>query len=332
MSSRTRRPGLTLADGIKATLADLLEEDERVVLMGEDIGRVGGVFRITAGLLDRYGADRVIDSPLSEAGLVGVAIGRALAGAHPIVEIQFDGFVLPALNQIIGHLAKMPARLDGQGTLPVTVRVPFGGRIHAAEFHSESPEALFAHSPDLAVVAASRAETVSGLLRSVVEAREPAIFLEPKREYRRRRIETDAVVTDVDHRRCAVVRDGTDVTLVAYGPTVSLATEAADQLAEDGISCQVVDLVSLAPLDTERIFDLVASTGRVTVISEAVRRCSIASEVVSQIAEHAFADLKAPPAVVSSPNHPPPPPIREAAYFPSTDAVCDAVRRQIDAK
>jgi len=302
--------------------------DESVLLLGEDIGRLGGVFRVTRGLRDRFGAGRVVDTPLSEAGIVGWAIGEALAGMRPIVEIQFDGFVLPALNQIIGHLAKMPSRLGYQTELPVVVRLPFGGRIRAAEFHSESPETLFAHSPELTVVAASRPETAGALLKSVVAAGQPTIFLEPKREYYRTRVEHSAIKAAVNHRICELVREGTDATLFAYGPTVSLALEAAAQLEGQGISCLVVDLVSIAPLDIESIGNFARRTGRVTALTEGVERCSIASEVVSLVSRMAFESLVAPPVVIASPNRPPPPPNFEDEYFPSVARVCEAIVRQ----
>jgi len=323
-----RAEGLTLGEALNRALSHIMQADDTVLLMGEDVGRLGGVFRITRGLYDRFGAERVIDTPLSEAGVVGMAIGVALAGMRPIVEIQFDGFVLPALNQIIGHMAKMPSRLNYQTPLPVTVRLPFGGRIRATEFHSESPEALFAHSPELSVVAASRVETAGALLRSVVAAGQPTIFMEPKREYYRTRVDASIVVNEVDHRKCALVRDGTDATIFAYGPCVSLAIEAAVQLQSQGIKCAVVDLVSLAPLDVDGICAFARETGRVVAITEAVERCSIASEVVSLISRTEFHSLVAQPVVLASPNRPPPPPAFEEEYFPSATKICNAIVRQ----
>ena len=323
-----RPAGVTLADTLNHALKEILAADRTVLLMGEDVGRLGGVFRITKGLQEQFGADRVFDTPLSEGGVVGLAIGQALAGMRPIVEIQFDGFVLPALNQIIGHMAKMPTRLNHDTPLPVIVRLPFGGRIKATEFHSESPEALFVHSPELTVVAASRPETAGALLRSVVAAGNPTIFMEPKREYYRNRVDPALLVASLDHRRCEVVRTGTDVTLFTYGPTVSLGIEAAAHVLKQGINCAVVDLVSLAPLDVEGICSLARQTKRVIAISEAVERCSVASEVVSLIARNAFDSLEVAPSVVASPNRPPPPPAFEADYFPSVGRVCEAILRQ----
>jgi 2-oxoisovalerate dehydrogenase E1 component beta subunit len=293
--------------------------------MGEDVGRLGGVFRITRGLQSKYGDLRVMDTPASEAALVGVAIGMALAGLRPVVEIQFDGFVFPAMNQIYCHLARYMAR--GKTDLPVVIRVPVGGRFQAAELHAENPEAYFVHTPELRVVAASDVATAGALLRAAIRSPAPCIYLEPKRLYRTERIPADAQIEDVDMCRARLVAEGSDATIITYGPSVTLAKAAAAALAEQGHAIGVLDLVSLAPLDVETILDVARSTGRVVALTESVQRCSVASEVVALVASEAFADLRCAPIVVASPNLPAPPAAYHDQFFPSLAQVVEAVRR-----
>ncbi len=322
----TARPGgVNLGDAITKGLDDALAEDPRTVVFGEDVGKLGGVFRITRGLQERYGSDRVFDTPLGEAGIAGVAVGMALNGFRPIIEIQFDGFIYPALNQLFGHVAKFPARISEQGAMPIVVRIPFGGRIRGAEFHSESPEAYFCHTPDLRVVAASNAETARSLLLSAIRSDEPYIFLEPKRLYRRGRISSDMEVNGIDPTQARVVREGDDVLLIAWGPSVALALEAAAKLEAEGTQACVLDLVSLAPLDESAILAAAKRLRRVVIVSEEIQRCSLASEVAARVATGAFSALQSPVRVVAAPNRPIPAASREQAYFPSCDDVVSAV-------
>lgn len=323
----TSRPaGFNLGDAITNALDDALTEDPRTIVFGEDVGQLGGVFRITRGLQQRHGPDRVFDTPLGEAGIAGVAVGMALNGLRPVIEIQFDGFILPALNQLFGHLAKFPARIAEPGAMPVVVRVPVGGRIRAAEFHSESPEAYFCHTPDLRVIAASTAETARSLLLAAIRSDEPCIFLEPKRLYRRGRVAPETELADVDFSRARTLRDGEDVLLIAWGPSVPLAIEAAEALAAEGKEACVLDLVSLAPLDEVAIVEAAARIGRAVIVSEEIQRCSLASEVAALVACGAFADLRAPVRIVAAPNRPIPAASREHSYFPSLDDVLAAVK------
>jgi pyruvate dehydrogenase E1 component beta subunit len=317
--------GITLADAIGGALNQAMAEDSRVVVMGEDVGRLGGVFRITKGLYDRYGADRVIDTPLSEAGIVGAAIGMALNGIKPVVEIQFDGFIFPALNQICTHLARYVTRgkLDG---LPVVIRIPVGGRFHAAELHAENPEAYFAHTPGLSVVALSSVHTAGHVLLSVLRSNKPYIVLEPKRLYRTERIDPAAADSTGAMDRARIAADGSDATVITYGPSVQMAVAASRRLGSEGIGLRVVDLVSLSPIDEGAIIDSVQATGRVLVLTEANRSCSVASEVISIIATKAFRDLKTAPKLISSPHLPPPPAAFQDDYFPKEDDVMAAVR------
>jgi len=320
------RTGSTMADGIQRALDQALHEDPRALVMGEDVGRLGGVFRITAGLYDKYGADRVIDSPLAEAGLVGTGIGLALNGFRPIIEIQFDGFIFPALNQICTHVARMPLRMHDRALLPMTIRLPTGGRIRASELHSESPETYFAHSPDLRVVSASTPDTARALLLAAIRSDEPFVFLEPKRLYRRYRVEPEDEVAEVDPGRARLLRDGGDALLVVYGPMVDIALQAADTMADEGVQVAVLDLVSLAPIDTRTLLEQAARSGRVVVAAESIRRCSISSEVVSLLAVEGFGSLKCAPRLLTSPNRPYPPAHEEDEHLPSVQDITNALR------
>lgn len=320
------RSGLTIADGLQTALDTALTEDPTTMIMGEDVGVLGGVFRITSGLRDKHGADRVVDTPLAEAGLVGTGVGLALNGMRPIIEIQFDGFIFPALNQICTHVARMGMRMSDPSIMPMTIRMPVGGRIRASELHSESPETYFAHTPDLRVIAASTPDTAGALLLEAIRSDEPCIFLEPKRLYRRDRVEPEHVVTDVDISKARRTREGDDALVISYGPMLDIATAAAEQLSErDGIEVGVLDLVSLAPLDQDTILTEAARSGRVVVAGEGIRRCSISSEVVSLLATEGFGALKAAPRLVTAPNRPCPPAHAEDEFLPHTADVVSAL-------
>lgn len=325
-ATTARARTVTLAAALNTGLRRAMEDDPRVLVMGEDVGRLGGVFRITAGLLDQFGDDRVLDSPLAEAGLVGTAVGMAMAGYRPIVEIQFDGFIFPALNQICCHVARMPQRLGG-ADLPIVIRVPIGGRIGATELHADSPEAYFVHTPDLRVIAASDPATATALLLDAIRDPRPCIFLEPKRMYHRWRVAADEVIDHIAPDRARLVRPGSDVLLVSYGPAMDLALDAAAAVAPD-IDVAVLDLVSLAPLDVDSVAgQLKATAGRLVVVTESIRRCSIASELVSRLATDYWQVLDIAPIVLSAPDRPYPPASFEYEYIPTAEAIVAALRK-----
>jgi pyruvate dehydrogenase E1 component beta subunit len=323
---RTTRTGFTMADALHRALDDALTEDPTAMIIGEDVGLLGGVFRLTDGLQAKHGAERVVDSPLAEAGLVGTGVGLALNGMRPIIEIQFDGFIFPALNQINTHVARIPARLNDKNAMPMTIRMPVGGRIRATELHSESPETFFAHSPDLNVLAASTPDTARALLLAAIRSDEPYIFLEPKRLYRRGRIEPEAEIAEVDPTKARLLRDGGDALLIVYGPMVDIALQAAEALAAENIQVAVLDLVSLAPLDEATVLEQAARSGRVVMAAESIRRCSIASDVVALIATEGFASLKTAPRQLNSPNRPYPPAHEEDQHLPGVEDIITALR------
>jgi len=326
-TAKRRRTGFTMADALGRALDQALAEDERTMLIGEDVGRLGGVFRLTAGLQDKYGAERVVDSPLAEAGLVGTAVGLALNGMRPVVEIQFDGFIFPALNQICAHVARLPLRMSDDGVVPMTIRMPVGGRIRASELHSESPETYFAHTPDLQVVACSTPDTARALLLAAIRADEPYVVLEPKRLYRRGRIEPADEVAEVDPTKARLLKPGDDALLISYGPLIDVALAAADEVErEAGASIAVLDLVSLAPLDEATILAEATRTGRVVAAGEGIRRCSITSEVVALLATEAYGALRTAPRAVTAPNRPYPPAHREDEFLPHAHHITAALR------
>ena len=320
-----RNRGITMADAIGQALNDAMAEDPRVLVMGEDVGRLGGVFRITRGLQDKYGTDRVMDTPLSEAAIVGSAIGMALNGLRPVVEIQFDGFIYPAFNQICTHLARYMTR-GKLKELPVVIRIPVGGRFQAAELHAENPEAYFAHTPGLRVIALSTVHTAGHLLLSAVRGSTPCIVLEPKRLYRTERIDPAAADNTVSMDRARVAQSGTDITVITYGPSVQLALAAARRLAAEGVSVQVLDLISLSPIDEDAVLAAAEATGRVLVLTEANRTCSVASEVLALIVTKGFRHLRTQPRIVASPHVPPPPAAFQDDYFPSEEGVIKEMR------
>ena len=318
--------GFNLGEAITRGLEQALEEDERVLLFGEDVGRLGGVFRITRGLQDKFGSDRVFDTPLSEAGIVGMSVGLALNGFQPIVEIQFDGFVFPAMNQICAHVARYAERVGEDDALPIVIRLPVGGRFGGIELHSENPEAYFCHTPNLRVVAASQAETAQALMVAATRVAEPVMFLEPKRLYRRGRVHDDARITEVAVDEARTVREGNDVLIVTYGPSVPFALDAAQTVAEEGLSVAVLDLVSLAPIDEEAVLKAAAAAHRVLVLSESIRRCSVASEIAALISTELFSELERPVKVMTSPNAPTPLAVHEHNYYPQPHEIVAAVK------
>jgi 2-oxoisovalerate dehydrogenase E1 component beta subunit len=319
---------MTIAKGINSGLRAAMERDPKVVLMGEDIGKLGGVFRVTDGLQKDFGEDRVIDTPLAEAGIVGTAIGMALRGYRPVVEIQFDGFVYPAFDHIVSQVAKMRARSLGKVTLPIVIRIPVGGGIGAVEHHSESNEAYFAHTAGLKVVCCSNAEDAYWMIQQSIESDDPVLFYEPKRRY------WDKGEVDVDSAsrgllQALVCREGTDATLLAYGPMVKTCMQAAQAAAEEGKSLEVVDLRSLSPLDVETVTKSVEKTGRVVVVHEAPTFLGMGAEVAATIQEQCFYHLEAPVLRVGGYNLPYPPSKLEEEFLPDLDRVLDAVDRSL---
>ncbi len=329
-TSGTQR--LTLGKAINLGLAAALDADPRVLLMGEDIGRLGGVFRVTDGLQREFGEDRVVDTPLAESGIVGTAIGLALRGYRPVCEIQFDGFVFPAFDQITTQLAKMHYRSRGKLTLPVVIRIPFGGGIGAIEHHSESPEALFAHTPGLRVVSPSNPAEAFTMIQEAIASPDPVIFFEPKGRYWDKG-EVDLGVpygaTDAGLDRARVVRPGRDATLVAYGPTVATALKAADAAATEGRSLEVIDLRTINPLDTDTVAESVKRTGRCIVVHEAPVAYGTGAEVAARITEACFYHLQAPVLRVGGFAIPYPVARLEHEYLPSVDRILDALDRAI---
>jgi len=319
---------MTMGKALNTGLRRAMEEDPKVIVMGEDVGTLGGVFRITEGLQKDFGANRVIDSPLAESGIVGTAIGLALKGYRPVCEIQFDGFIYPAFDQIVSQLAKMRARSGGTVTLPVVIRVPAGGGIGAVEHHSESNEAYFAHTPGLRVVSCSNPADAYRLLRGAIASDDPVIFFEPKRRYwDKGEVDTDSVPASLD--RAMVLRNGTDCTLVAHGPTVKTALAAADAAAEDGVSLGVVDLRTISPLDLPALQRCAEQTGRMVVVHEASTLFGIGAEIAASVTEACFYALQAPVLRVGSYNMPYPPAKVEDHFLPDVDRVLDAVDRSL---
>ncbi|MEV1006393.1 alpha-ketoacid dehydrogenase subunit beta [Streptomyces sp. NPDC049881] len=319
---------LPLAKAVNAALRTALEADPKVLVMGEDVGKLGGVFRVTDGLQKDFGEGRVIDTPLAESGIVGTAIGLALRGYRPVAEIQFDGFVFPAYDQIVTQLAKMHARALGKVKLPVVIRIPFGGGIGAVEHHSESPEALFAHVPGLKVVAPSNASDAYWMLRQAIECDDPVIFFEPKARYWDK-AEVDASGIPGPLHAARVVREGTDLTLLAYGPTVRTALQAADAAAEEGTSLEVVDMRSVSPIDFDTIQRSVEKTGRLVVAHEAPVFFGAGAEIAARITERCFYHLEAPVLRVGGFHSPYPPARIEEDYLPGLDRVLDGVDRAL---
>ena len=314
---------VTLAAALNQALLDALDGDDRVLVMGEDVGRLGGVFRVTDGLHAKFGDDRVIDTPLSESGIIGSAIGLAMRGFRPVCEIQFDGFVFPAYDQITTQLAKYHARSGGMAKLPVTIRIPYGGGIGAVEHHSESIEAYFAHTAGLRIVSPSHARDGYQMLREAIDCDDPVIFLEPKRRYWDK-AELGQVAESLFQSR--VVRAGVDATVLCYGPMVRTCLEAAGLAdEEDGVSLEVIDLRTLSPLDLPPVFDSVRHTGRCVVVHEAPVFSGLGAELVARIQQECFFDLEAPVLRVGAPHAPYPPSRLEKFYLPDVNRILDAV-------
>lgn len=313
---------MTMAKAINAGLRRAMEDDDRVLLFGEDIGRLGGVFRITDGLQKDFGERRVIDSPLAESGIVGTAVGLAMRGYRPVVEIQFDGFVYPAFDQIVSQVAKVHRRSEGRTTVPLVIRIPYGGGIGAVEHHSESPEAYFVHTAGLRVLTPSDPQAGYDLIQQAIACTDPVVFLEPKRRYWDKAEVEERPPSD-DPWRARVVRSGSDVTIACYGPMVRTCLSAAD--AAEGTSIEVVDLQSLSPLDLDTVAASVERTGRLVVVHEAARTAGVGAEVAATISERCFYLLESPVLRVTGYDTPYPPSRLEEHYLPGIDRVLDAV-------
>jgi 2-oxoisovalerate dehydrogenase E1 component beta subunit len=325
----TSSPGpapVTMAAALNRALADSLAADERVVVFGEDVGTLGGVFRVTDGLAARFGEDRVFDTPLAESGIVGAAIGMAMNGLVPVVEMQFDAFAYPAFEQVTSHLAKLRNRTRGSLALPVVVRIPFGGGIGGVEHHCDSSEAYYTHTPGLRVVTPGTPGDAYRLLRQAIGCPDPVIFLEPKRRYWSK--ETTVLTQDgppID--RAVVRRPGRDVTLIAYGGMVATALEAAEAAVEEGWDVEVIDLRSLSPFDDQTLAESVRRTGRAVIVHEAAGFAGYGAEVAARLTEQCFHYLEAPILRVTGFDIPYPPPHLERFHLPSTDRILDAIAR-----
>jgi pyruvate dehydrogenase E1 component beta subunit len=318
----TMTPTWSMAEALNRALRDAMTEDPSVVVFGEDVGPLGGVFRVTDGLTAAFGEDRCFDTPLAEAGIVGMAVGMAMNGFRPVVEMQFDAFAYPAFEQIASHVAKMRNRTRGRVAVPMVIRVPYAGGIGGVEHHCDSSESYYAHTPGLHVVTPATPSDAYLLLRAAIASADPVVFMEPKKLYwAKEQPDLDAPGIGT----ALVRRAGTDATLIAYGPAVPVALEAAEVAAREGRSLQVVDLRSLVPFDDATVCAAVASTGRAVVVAEAPGFASVASEVVARVTERCFHSLAAPIRRVVGLDIPYPPPKLEHLHLPSVDRVLDAV-------
>ncbi|WP_165807986.1 MULTISPECIES: alpha-ketoacid dehydrogenase subunit beta [unclassified Microbacterium] len=319
---------MPLSKAMNAGLRKAMENDPKVILMGEDIGKLGGVFRVTEHLQRDFGEKRVLDTPLAESGIVGTAIGLAMTGFRPVIEIQFDGFVFPAFDQITTQLAKLTNRHEGKLSLPIVIRIPYGGHIGAVEHHQESPEAYFTHTPGLRVVSPSTPNDAYWMIQEAIASNDPVIFMEPKSRYwPKGEVELDASAAPLHASR--VVRTGSDVTLVGHGAMVTTLLQAAALAEAEGTSCEVVDVRSLSPVDYEPILDSVRKTGHMVYAQEAQGFTSLGSEIAATVMERAFYALEAPVLRVSGYDTPFPPAKLEGVYLPDADRILEAVDRSL---
>ncbi|OLF18239.1 alpha-ketoacid dehydrogenase subunit beta [Actinophytocola xanthii] len=323
-STRTVTLGKSLNLGLRAAM----EADPKVIVMGEDVGKLGGVFRITDGLQKDFGEQRVLDTPLAESGIIGTAVGLAIRGFRPVCEIQFDGFIFPAFDQIVSQVAKLHYRSQGRVTLPMVIRVPFGGGIGAVEHHSESPESYFAHTAGLKVVSCSNAVDAYWMIQQAIRCDDPVLFFEPKRRYYEKG-ELDVGATPDPLFSSRVLRTGTAATLVSYGPSVKTCLESAAAAAEEGTELEVIDLRALSPMDLTPVFESVRKTGHLVVVSEAPEEASLASEIAARVQQECFYSLEAPVLRVTGFDTPYPPSKLEEDFLPDLDRVLDAVDRSL---
>jgi pyruvate dehydrogenase E1 component beta subunit len=318
---------LNMVEAINLALREEMERDNRVVVLGEDVGREGGVFRVTDGLQEKFGAGRVIDTPLGETGIVGTAFGMALNGLLPIAEIQFDGFLYPCLDQITNHIGRIRNRSRGRFTSPLVIRVPYGGGIHAPEHHSESPEAILAHTPGIKVVIPSTPYEAKGLLLSSIRDPDPVLFLEPKRIYRAIREEVPGGDYTIPLGKARLVQEGRDITIVVWGAMVREALNAAEQLKGDKIDLEIIDLRTISPMDVEAIVTSIRKTGRGVIVHEAPKTCGLGAEIIALINEKALLSLQAPIERVTGFDIPVPLLKSERYYLPNPKRIVMAVKK-----
>lgn len=318
-------PQMTLVQAVNDALRLEMTRDDDVVILGEDVGKVGGVFRVTQGLYDEFGEDRVIDTPLAEGGIIGTAIGMALYGLRPVPEIQFGDFIFPAFDQIVSEAAKFRYRSGGEYTVPMVIRTPVGGGIRGGHYHSQSPESLFIHTAGLKVVCPSNPYDAKGLLLSAIRDDDPVLFFEPKRVYRAVKMDVPEDDYTIEIGKAKVVREGTDVTVIAWGAMLFEALASAEEVEADGLSCEVIDLRTLWPVDIDTIIESVKKTGRVVIVHEAPKACGFGAELLSLITEKAFVHLEAPPTRVTGFDTPFPYTL-ENEYLPLQHRITPALR------
>ncbi|WP_191412398.1 alpha-ketoacid dehydrogenase subunit beta [Salinibacterium sp. ZJ70] len=319
---------LPMAKAINEGLRAAMAADDRVILMGEDIGTLGGVFRVTEGLQSEFGTSRVLDTPLAESGIIGTAIGLAMRGYRPVCEIQFDGFIFPGFDQITTQLAKLTYRNEGHQSFPIVIRVPYGGHIGAVEHHQESPEAYFAHTPGLRIVSPATSNDAYWMIQQAIQSNDPVMFFEPKSRYwNKGEVADDGVPAQLHQSR--VVRSGEQVTLVGHGAMVAQLLQVAEVAESEGTSVEVIDLRSLSPIDYRPILESVQKTGRLVVAQEAPGNVSVGSEIAATVAERAFYSLEAPVMRVSGFDTPFPPAKLEGHYLPDVDRILEAVDRSL---
>jgi 2-oxoisovalerate dehydrogenase E1 component beta subunit len=323
-------PRITLIEAVTMALAWEMEHDDRVIVLGEDVGVNGGVFRATAGLQQRFGADRVMDTPLAESMIGGMAVGMAAQGLRPVAEIQFMGFIYPTVDMMINHAGRLRNRTRGRMHVPMVLRAPFGGGIHAPEHHSESTEAIFAHMPGIRVVVPSSPRRAYGLLLAAIRDPDPVVFLEPKRIYRLQKQEVEDNGEALPLDTCYILREGDDVTIVTWGAMTFETIKAAEELDKEGISAEVIDLATISPMDLDTILESVEKTGRLVIVHEAARTCGVGAEVAAGVAEKGIWDLKAPIVRVTGYDTVMPLFRLEYEYLPSVARIIDGVKKTFE--
>ena len=323
-------PRITLIEAVTMALAWEMEHDDRVIVLGEDVGVNGGVFRATAGLQQRFGADRVMDTPLAESMISGMAVGMAAQGLRPVAEIQFMGFIYPTVDMMINHAGRLRNRTRGRMHVPMVLRAPFGGGIHAPEHHSESTEAIFAHMPGIRVVVPSSPRRAYGLLLAAIRDPDPVVFLEPKRIYRLQKQEVEDNGEALPLDTCYILREGDDVTIVTWGAMTFETMKAAEELDKEGISAEVIDLATISPMDLDTILESVEKTGRLVIVHEAARTCGVGAEVAAGVAEKGIWDLKAPIVRVTGYDTVMPLFRLEYEYLPSVARIIDGVKKTFE--